>query len=348
MRHLLFLLFFTPNILFSQHNPVFPSLSKDELLQAIKEGYTPANTLGYNTARDTLFRNILAVDNKLKCLYTDWEITLNPSLDPSDNAFSQNVNTEHIYPQSKGAKVEPARSNMYNLYPVRENVNTDRSNDPFGDIDDNQTQWWYYQDIKQSNKPSANIDLYSEKIGGKFEPKESRKGDIARSIMYFYTIYTSECNALDPNYFVSMSNDLCKWHFLDPVDQDEWNRNILIASYQDQKSNPFILDCTIPERSYCSDLGYKCVPSNSLNSHIDYKPLTIMPNIGTNGTVIHINAKEEESTIIVMDSQGSQVACFKTTMNNSFSLDSIPTGVYFIFSKNKEGYITGSGRYIKL
>ena len=51
---------------------------------------------------------------------------------------------------------------MYNLYPVRENVNTDIQH-PFGDIDDNQTQWWYYQDIKQSNKPSANIDLYSEK-----------------------------------------------------------------------------------------------------------------------------------------------------------------------------------------
>lgn len=348
MRHLGFLLFFIPTLVFSQHTPVFPTLSKDELILAIKENYTPGKTLGYNFARDTLFRNILAVDNKLTCLYTDWEITLNPSLDPSDNAFSQNVNTEHIYPQSKGAKVEPARSNMYNLFPVRENVNTDRSNDPYGDIDDNQTQWWYYQDIKQSNKPTTNIDLYSEKIGGKFEPKESRKGDIARSVMYFYTIYSSECNALDPNYFVSMANDLCKWHYLDPVDQDEWNRNILIAAYQDQKSNPFILDCTIPERSYCSDLGYKCTPSNSLNSHIEYKSLTIMPNIGINGTIIHINAKEDENKIIIMDAKGDYVTSIDISLNNTFTLDQIPTGTFFLFTKNKEGYITGSGRYIKL
>lgn len=348
MKFLLIFLFAIPINLYCQHTPVFPNLDGEELLSAIRENYTPSNTLGYTNARDTLFRNILATNNQLKCLYTDWTITLDPNLDPSDNAYSQKVNTEHIYPQSKGAKVEPMRSNMYNLYPVRENVNTDRSNDPFGDIDDNQTQWWYYQDIKQSSKPTTDIDLYSEKANGIFEPRENKKGDVARSVMYFYTIYTQECNNLDPNYFISMASDLCKWHYQDAVDMEEWNKNVLIAAYQEQKSNPFILDCTIPERTYCGSLGYKCTTTNNIIPDISYRKLNLSPNTGTSGTLIKLDINPDENLLLILDNKGRQLDSVEVHPGQTINLDHYNPGIYYLILKNEKGYLTGGGRYIRL
>lgn len=344
---LLILAFLIPAALCAQHVPVFPELSDDALLDAIRSEYRPTKTLGYTNARDTLFRNILAVNNELKCLYTDYAITLDPARDPSDDAFNKNINTEHIYPQSKGAEFEPMRSNMYNLYPVRENVNNDRSNDPYGEVNDNTTQWWYYLDIKQKNKPATNIDLYSEKGNGVFEPKENRKGDIARSVMYFYTIYNQEATNADPSYFQLMSDAVCMWHLLDPVDQDEWNRNILIASYQEGRANPFILDCTIPERTYCSGTGQKCSPVSAVREYPEYRSFSLYPNTGTDGTVIRAALRDEDRSMIILNARGIEVRAIETAVDPRFDLDGLPAGIYYLFTKNQYGYITGSSRYIK-
>ncbi len=351
MRLVLFLVLL-PFCLSAQHVPVLEGLNGIELLTQIRAQFRPASTLGYNNARDTLFRNILAVNNQLSCLYTDYTITLDPGSDPSENAFSQGINTEHIFPQSKGAEDEPMRSNMYNLYPTRENVNSDRANDPFGEVPDNTTQWWYYKAIKQSNKPTTNIDRYSEHANNVFEPQENRKGDIARSVMYFYSVYTPEADAADPNYFQSMITDICKWHFDDPVDEAEWNRNILIATYQNDKANPFILDCTVPERSYCSNNGMQCNPQSSTKD-ITYpiKPLEIYPSVLLRSVhEIHVKTPPSLETIIIMDASGRQLVNTKT--NNAVKQtiewkNSMP-GSYVVFGIDKFGYIIATGRFIVL
>ena len=48
-------------------------------------------------------------------------------------------------------------------------------------------QW---QDYQQNNPPSQNRDKYSESASSVFEPREEVKGDIARAIFYFYTMYS--------------------------------------------------------------------------------------------------------------------------------------------------------------
>lgn len=341
-----------PYFLNAQHVPVLDNLSGQELLSELRVQFRPGFTLGYNIARDTLFRNILAVNNELKCLYTDYQITLNPNTDPSDNAFAQGINTEHIFPQSKGAENEPMRSNMYNLYPVRENVNSDRANDPYGEVADNVTQWWYYLDIKQKPKPTSNIEKYSEKGNGVFEPQENRKGDIARSIMYFYTVYKPEADAADPNYFQSMINDMCQWHINDPVDNDEWNRNILIGVYQNDRVNPFILDCTLPERSYCGGNGNKCTPTINTNQPIiKLDKLEIFPSYTTHeNDLIQLRSTIKMYSIIIIDQNGKIVnqtdAGGVTT--ESLTLSNLVNGIYNIFAKDQNGYIISTGRFIKI
>ncbi|MFN8329951.1 MAG: hypothetical protein U0T81_01815 [Saprospiraceae bacterium] len=46
----------------------------------------------------------------------------------------------------------------------------------------------------------------------------------------------------------------CVTGIQDPVDSLEWKRTFMISQYQDGKANPFVLDCTLPQRCYCEGL----------------------------------------------------------------------------------------------
>ena len=60
------------------------------------------------------------------------------------------VNTEHTWPQSKGARDEPLRSDMHHLFPVRDEVNSSRGNLPYGEVPDDRADAWYTLDVSQS------------------------------------------------------------------------------------------------------------------------------------------------------------------------------------------------------
>ena len=104
------------------------------------------------------------------------------------NGSSSGINTEHTFPQSKGARNGNARSDMHHLFPARAGVNEARSNYPFGEIKDSRTDRWYYKAITKRSIPTVGIDEYSESIRGLFEPREDHKGNVARAMFYFYTI----------------------------------------------------------------------------------------------------------------------------------------------------------------
>ena len=139
---------------------------------------------------------------------------------------------------------------MHALRPCKDNVNSARNNKPFNEVVDEQTTTWYWQDSQTSNIPSSNIDEYSENHDSYFEPREDRKGDMARTMFYFYTMYT---DVADDDFFEVQREILKTWHGLDPIDEDEITRTWQIADYQENKPNPFILDETLVERAYFYD-----------------------------------------------------------------------------------------------
>ena len=234
----------------AQHQDIFPSLSGEELLDSLVAEYK-AIPLNQATARDILFAEIYNVNDSLACVYAGSTIYLDPSQDPTQAAFasSAQINTEHTYPKSLGAE-GLGEGDMHHLYPTRSDVNAQRGNLPFGEIPDIATESWYYLDQESSTIPSANIDLYSERGNGRFEPPEAHKGNVARAVMYFYTMYEPQANAADPTFFQLQRQTLCDWHLLDPIDGAEWSRTWGIASYQQGKPNPFVVDCTLAERTY--------------------------------------------------------------------------------------------------
>lgn len=232
---------------------IFPGLTGQELLDSLNAAYKPAAVLNYDHARDTLFGVIYNVNDSLSCVYSDFTIYLDPLADPSADADLKGINTEHTWPQSKGAGGGQAQSNMHHLYPAKSNINSSRGDDPFADINDRGTNLWFRKDQALTAIPLLFIEEYSEKDNDSpelFEPREDHKGNAARAMFYFYTLYRAAADSADPAFFPLQKNFLFTWHQNDPVDSDEFTRTNLIAAYQDNKANPFVLDSSLARRAY--------------------------------------------------------------------------------------------------
>jgi len=230
------------------------SLSGQNLLNYVTLHYKTNTTLGYDTARDTLYSIIdLHDDSLLTCVYTDYTIALNGITDPSTDAFYKGINCEHSWPQSMGAVDEPQKSDMHHLFPCKDNVNSSRGNDPYGEIPDSDTDTWYWLDTSTTTIPTINIDLWSEKENDgaqTFEPREDHKGNAARAMFYFFAMYQ---NAADINFWNVQKETLLDWHYYDSIDTNEYDRTYQIASYQENNPNPFVLDSSLARRIWFTE-----------------------------------------------------------------------------------------------
>jgi hypothetical protein len=276
MQKILFLLVLIPFLVQAQYNQQFvlSSQSGQQLIDNLIDQFKPSVVLDYDHARDTMFSKVYLVQDSVSCVYTGRTIYVNPSLDPStvlhSGGIGLGINTEHTYPQSKGASYGNARSDMHHLFPVRASANSARNNFPYAEIEDSETNTWYY-DIYSEQSPTFLMQDYSELDiqAPAFEPREDHKGNAARAVFYFYTMYKQQADAADPSFFAKQVPSLCKWHMDDPVDSLEWERNFIIASYQEGKSNPFVLDCSLPFRTYCPHIPHNSC-FTSMNSLADF------------------------------------------------------------------------------
>lgn len=244
-----------------------PGLTRVNLFDYLNTNYKTSTTLGYNQARDVMYSIIdLEDDNTLKGIYTNYTITIDPNQDPRPQTNAQNMNCEHSWPQSMGAGSEPQKSDLHHLYPCRGNVNSSRGNKPYAEIDDNDTDKWWRFDYYETSIPSQYIDEFSEvdNDNDKFEPREVVKGNIARGMFYFFTIYNDEA---DHNFFEEQKDFLNLWHKQDPVDDIELARTLSIASYQDDIVNPFVIDSTLVKRIWYFNC-YENVTPQELIEHI--------------------------------------------------------------------------------
>ena len=245
-----------------QQQILFPGLESDDLIDQLVEEFKTDSVMSYSNARDTLFSKVYGHDDSLTCVYSGHTVYMDPDEDPNQTVFmnghNDGINTEHTWPQSLGASDGPPRSDMHHLYPTRIAVNSARGSKAFGEIQDTQTDRWFYQNQELTSIPNQHIDRYSEETVDRFEPREDHKGNVARAMFYFYTIYRAEANAGSASYFDTQREQLCAWHLADPVDSLEWHRTQLIAQYQGGYANPFVLDCTLPQRSYCADQQEEC------------------------------------------------------------------------------------------
>ena len=218
----------------------------DDLIDYLIDNYKTSSVLSYNNARDVLYGEVDKENGQVKAVYTNYSVQLPNGVDPSTHLYENGIDCEHVWPQSMGASQIPMRSDMHHLRPCKTNVNSSRGNSPFGEVNTSQVNHWYWLEYDLTNPPSQNIDEYSESASGLFEPREDMKGDIARSMFYFYTMYSDVAN---DDFFNVQKEQLYEWHQIDSITPQEIVRTNKISEYQDYP-NPFIIDESLIQRCY--------------------------------------------------------------------------------------------------
>ena len=220
-------------------------LSGDALIDYLIDNYKTSNVLSYNNARDVLYAEVDKINGEVKAVYTNYAVQLPTDVDPSTHLYENGIDCEHVWPQSLYEGTSPMKSDMHHLRPCKTNVNSSRGHNPFGEVNTNQNHW-YWLEYDLTNPPTQNIDEYSESASNLFEPREDMKGDIARTIFYFYTMYS---DVADDNFFEIQKDILYDWHQIDSITSEEIIRTNKISEYQDYP-NPFIIDDSLIQRCY--------------------------------------------------------------------------------------------------
>lgn len=117
-------------------------------------------------------------------------------------------------------KFKYMQADLHNLVPTVGELNADRSNFRYGMIS------------KEKRLYGKNIDFEVDFKMKRAEPRDSIKGNIARTYFYFEKTYNMKISKKDKKLFKA-------WDKLDPVDEWERKRNKLIYKIQGNK-NPFI------------------------------------------------------------------------------------------------------------
>jgi len=163
--------------------------------------------------------------------------------DPSLNCCSSGWNREHLWPNSYGIESRgPAYSDIHALRPCDSNVNSSRGNKHFDESDPDSR---YY---KFPSHPEATL---CSSDNNSWSPPESLKGDIARAMFYMAIRYEGKSGEPDLeltdnlteitsiNSKMGSLKTLLIWHILDPVSEEEKNRNDRVYEIQNNR-NPFI------------------------------------------------------------------------------------------------------------
>jgi endonuclease I len=175
----------------------------------------------YQDERAYLFTELSMEEGQVEGIYTGVLFSFDPK-----NPDWKTVNTEHVWPRSDGAGQEPVECDLHHLFPADSYVNGLRGALAFGVVED--ADW-------QSNGSAKGADANGEDV---FEPRDARKGDIARAILYIAARYPSQTDRKAQRGPAELAL-FQAWSASDPPDAAEVARGEGIAARQGGQ-NPFI------------------------------------------------------------------------------------------------------------
>ena len=234
MRFLI--LFFTMKIIFALNEKLIKSVNPQKLRKYLSDEINHNFiSLTYTKARNIMKKELNMID-----IY-------------GDNLEEKNV--EHIFPQSlfkNDTNKNIIKSDLHNLYLCNSKLNSQRQNfkyvDPSEFIDDDNYCFLNLKGEKETtfhgiykNNGYLMVLNRKKKI---FIPTEYSRGKISRSLAYFSIKYDYVNKLSDIINFKT----LLLWNIKDPVDNEEYLKNILCYKHQNNL-NPFILNPDLME--YC-------------------------------------------------------------------------------------------------
>lgn len=280
------------------------------------------NDLGYSEARIAMYSTIDVEGGNIECVYSGF------TQPATFNSFPNPINTEHTVPQSFFDSELPMRSDIHHLFPTHGDANNDRGNLPFGEVVDLQADSWLIGSAgnysSSSDVPSSEIEDYSEVyFNNSFEPREENKGNIARAVFYFYTMYATDT---EPGYEDISSagnlNTLYSWHVMDPPDAIEIERDEEVQDVQGNY-NPYI---RMPELA---------APAWGFISEVDEYEIELQVIVDQNSRTIKVINQLEISKLSLMNCLGQVLR--SEPSSSSLFIENLVSGIYILRVETAEG-----------
>ena len=246
-----------------------------------------------------------------------------------NGSHNNSWNREHVWPKSHGfpSQDDNAYTDVHNLKPADRSVNSARGTKDF--------------DFGGSAHSEA-IDCLTD--SDSWEPPDFVKGDIARILFYMVVRYDPGYdhtnNAFDlelVDYVTPGNNDpilgklssLIQWHFNDPVDDFEINRNEIIYGFQ-QNRNPFIDHPDLVSFLWGENFGEIWNENLGLNSvRIDNTFIFPNPSKG----ILNFSRSLSDERIQIFSVSGDLILDKMLVNSSSISLN-LESGTYFLKISN--------------
>ncbi len=256
------------------------------------------------------------------------------SFENGNGTQNNSWNREHIWPKSHGFPDQDdiAYTDVHNLKPADRSVNSSR-----GTKD--------YDFGGQQHAEAVNCLFDSDS----WEAPDSVKGDIARIIFYMVVRYDpgydNQNNIFDlelvdyttpgnTNPIFGKLSSLLQWHYSDPVDDFEKNRNEVIFGFQGNR-NPFIDHPSLVSFIWGENIDQQWSHSLNIFSNLN-SDLIIYPN-PSSGTV-RFNKELNSVKVSIYSMKGSLLMSDAPISNNSLQLD-LPPSSYLLKLYSDQGVL---------
>lgn len=196
---------------------VFSGLSGEALKAKIRQVSAAHIELGYGYARAVLFSDLANDKGQVSGLYTD--MSIKTSSTPREGAGPL-MNTEHVWPKSRGVLGTPALSDLHHLFPADTFTNGRRASHPMGEV--LVPEW------------SKDGSVLGRGANGElcFQPRPGARGPVARALMYVHTMY-------ELPFAPGELEVVKKWNAEEPPSTAERLNNDDVSRHQGNR-NPFV------------------------------------------------------------------------------------------------------------
>lgn len=271
-------------------------------------------------------------DSYVTCVYSGERKVYSGSFDWTATGYSREHTYAHSWFPTSPANGNPEKkeyADYHNLYPTNLNqANSPRSNLPFGEITEIPV-FTYLEGAKGKNASGQMV----------YEPRDSQKGNLARSLFYMTTAYNG-ASGTGHNWSLPSNQDqmvLKNWHFADLPDNYEIARHELIYSIQNNR-NPYIDSVDFVCYVDFSDMSYDASACElGLTTDFIENNLSVFPNPSNEIVYVQLNGVEITS-IDVRDMTGRTVGTFSSsTQFVEVDVTNFNTGTYLLNINTEKG-----------
>ena len=236
---------------------LYPGLTGADLRAKLKDyAWKGHKTLGYTRAREEMYGYIYndPDDQAVYCIYTG--LRMSCKYDSQSTGCNSLLNCEHTVPQSFFGKSDPMVSDIHHLRGTWSDANGARSNYPFKQLADKDIDKWYGNNKKVvTSKPNDPENWSALEKNTAWMPRDAQKGDTARAIAYFYTVYPTQAGSITKVIDVDTMIDWDESFAPSELQNQQYLRAVEVQG----NKNPYQEERHLVARAYCDQSSkYNC------------------------------------------------------------------------------------------